>query len=82
MNYITTNIRLPEDDYLSLKEEAFRKRKSLSAVIREKLSTKKPSEDYTQKIINLKTDWFTEKNYEDYRKMRSEIEERSKRYNW
>lgn len=37
MNYITTNIRLPEENYLKLKEEAFKKRKSLAAVIREKL---------------------------------------------
>lgn len=37
MNYITTNIRLPEDDYLRLKHEAAEKRKSLSAVIREKV---------------------------------------------
>lgn len=40
-NYITTNIRLPEEDYLRLKEEAFKKRKSLSAIVREKLKIKK-----------------------------------------
>ena len=38
MNYITTNIRLPEESYLKLKEEAFKKRKSLAAIIREKVS--------------------------------------------
>ena len=37
MNYITTNIRLPEEDYMKLKTEAAKKRKSLAAVIREKL---------------------------------------------
>ena len=37
MNYITTNIRLPEESYLKLKEEAFKKRKSLAAIIREKV---------------------------------------------
>lgn len=37
MNYITTNIRLPEEDYLKLKIEAAKKRKSLAAVIREKV---------------------------------------------
>lgn len=41
MNYITTNIRLPEESYLKLKEEAARKRKSLAAVVREKLGVKK-----------------------------------------
>ncbi|MDP3955433.1 MAG: hypothetical protein Q8Q15_03670 [bacterium] len=40
-NYITTNIRLPEEDYLRLKEEAFKKRKSLSAIVRGKLVAKK-----------------------------------------
>lgn len=40
MNYVTTNIRLPEENYLRLKEEAFRKRKSLAAVIREKIDAK------------------------------------------
>lgn len=38
MNYITTNIRLPEESYLKLKEEAFKKRKSLAAIIRERIN--------------------------------------------
>lgn len=82
--YVTTNIRLLEEDYLRLKEEAARKRKSLSAVIREKVSkTKKPSrKEYLEKILNLKTDWFTEEDYKDYQKARAELEERAKRYNW
>lgn len=37
MNYITTNIRITEEDYLRLKAEAAKSRKSLSAVIREKI---------------------------------------------
>ena len=41
MNYVTTNIRLPEDEYIKLKVEAARKRKSLAAVIREKITTGK-----------------------------------------
>lgn len=41
MNYVTTNIRLPEKSYLKLKEDAFKKRKSLSAIVREKLGVKK-----------------------------------------
>lgn len=39
-DYVTTNIRIPEDDYLRLKAEAAKRRKSLSAVVREKISTK------------------------------------------
>lgn len=41
MNYITTNIRLPEEEYLKLKTEAAKKRKSLAAVIREKITSRK-----------------------------------------
>lgn len=41
MHYVTTNIRLPEESYLKLKEEAAKKRKSLAAVIREKLGVNK-----------------------------------------
>lgn len=39
-NFITTNIRIPEEDYLALKEEAARQRKSLSAIIRDKIGSK------------------------------------------
>ena len=39
MNYVTTNIRIPEEDYLRLKAEAAKRRKSLSAVIREKIGS-------------------------------------------
>jgi len=38
MNWITTNIRLPEDLYMDLKMKAARQRKSVAAVIREKIS--------------------------------------------
>lgn len=37
MNYITTNIRISEEDYLKLKAEAAKNRKSFSAIIREKI---------------------------------------------
>lgn len=39
-NFVTTNIRIPEDDYLRLKDEAARKRTSLSSVIRDKIGSK------------------------------------------
>ena len=47
-NYVTTNIRISEEDYLRLKEEAARTRKSLSAVIRKKLQSKKKSTSKTR----------------------------------
>lgn len=56
MNYITTNIRLPEEEYLRLKEEAFNRRRSLAALIREKVSVKnkvKSPEKLMQEVIRL-----------------------------
>lgn len=41
MNWITTNLRLPEDIYMDLKMKAAKERKSLAVVIREKLGVKK-----------------------------------------
>lgn len=41
MRYVTTNIRILEEDYLRLKGEAARKRTSFSAIIREKVSERK-----------------------------------------
>lgn len=38
MNWITTNLRLPEDLYMDLKMKAARERKSVAAIIREKLT--------------------------------------------
>lgn len=84
MNYITTNIRLLEEDYLRLKAEAARKRVSLASVIREKVGKNKKAskKDRLQTLLNLKTDWFTEKDYQEYKKRRKEMEKRLKRYNW
>ena len=41
MNWVTTNIRFPEDLYMALKAEAARRRMSLAAVIRQRLTDKK-----------------------------------------
>lgn len=41
MNYITTNIRLAEEDYIRLKAEAAQKRKSFAEVVRQKITKKK-----------------------------------------
>ena len=54
MNYVTTNIRIPEDDYLRLKAEAAKKRKSFSGIVRDKLKirgTKKLSGEALLKRI-------------------------------
>lgn len=51
MNYVTTNVRISEEDYLRLKDEAARKRKSFSAVIREKLTKRKPRQKSPKKFL-------------------------------
>lgn len=84
MNYVTTNIRIPEDDYLRLKNEAAKKRTSLSAVIREKIGTKKKKlsrEEYL-KVLLTPTDWFTQKDYKAYLENRKKLKERRERYNF
>lgn len=82
-NFITTNIRLPEEDYLRLKAEAAKSRKSLAAVIRGKIGERQVSKDERLKmLLNLNTDWFTEKDYKSYQKSREQLKKRSKQYNW
>ena len=39
MTFVTTNIRIPEDDYLAIKAEAAKTRKSMSEIIRERIAT-------------------------------------------
>ena len=53
MNYVTTNIRIPEEDYLRLKIEAANKRKSLSAIVREKIGMRDqmPSKTEVEKLM-------------------------------
>lgn len=83
-SYVTTNIRISEDDYLRLKEEAAKKRTSLSAIVREKIGAKakKLSREEYRKILLTPTPWFTENDYKDYQKIREEWGERLKRYDW
>lgn len=50
MNFITTNIRFPEEDYFRLKEEALKKRKSLAALIRDRVTPRKRAES-AEKIL-------------------------------
>lgn len=49
MNWITTNIRLPEDLYMDLKMKAARERKSVASLIREKLTGKEMQTEQLQK---------------------------------
>lgn len=55
MQWITTNIRLPQSQYMSLKIQAARRRKSMASLIREKLDSKKPVK---RKKNNLLLDEF------------------------
>lgn len=79
MNYVTTNIRLLEEDYLRLKEEAVKKRKSLAAVIRDKIGGEKSTQEYAKRLLALKTDWFS---YEEYRKNKMKVVKRLRNYSW
>jgi len=81
-NFVTTNIRISEEDYLRLKEEAAKKRTSLSAIIREKIGEKKPAKDFAKMLLTLNTDWFTEEDYNDYKRGRAQLNRRAKKYNW
>lgn len=49
MNWITTNIRLPEDLYMELKMEAALARRSVAAVIRERIAGKKVAKKTTKR---------------------------------
>lgn len=53
MNWITTNIRLPEDLYMDLKLKAARERRSIASVIRDKLSVQEERnrKEKTKKIL-------------------------------
>lgn len=51
MNYVTTNIRISEEDYLRLKDEAAKKRKSLSSIIRDRISEKKKPQISPEKLM-------------------------------
>lgn len=53
MNYVTTNIRLPEEDYLRLKAEAAKKRESLAAVIRKKIAGPNPNPRVAKNLLSL-----------------------------
>lgn len=77
MNWITTNLRLPEDLYMDLKLKAARERKSVASVIREKLGDKKKDrESYQKKLLSIKGTWDLEP---EIKKNRAQVEKRLKR---
>lgn len=52
MNWITTNIRFPEDLYMELKMEAARKRQSVAALVRDRLTkTSRPKRAKGAKLL-------------------------------
>ena len=56
MNWITTNIRLPEDLYMELKMQAAHERKSVAAVVRDRLAPQKKSQKASATQIMKKLD--------------------------
>lgn len=60
MNWITTNIRLPEDLYMDLKMKAARERKSVAAVIRAQLLIKEGRKAKKNKDLLRRLDVFRE----------------------
>lgn len=81
--FVTTNIRLPEDLYMELKMKAARERKSMSAVIREKLVTKrdlrrgkKETDNYKMRLLSIKGVWNLEP---EIKRNRKQIEKRLER---
>lgn len=63
MNYVTTNIRIAEEDYLRLKEEAAKKRKSFASIVREKLQIeRKPRSEIEVERFMRDLDRLAKKN--------------------
>ena len=61
MNWITTNIRLPEDLYMDLKIKAARERKSVAAVIRAQLLVEEKKKTRKNKDLLRRLEVFREK---------------------
>lgn len=81
MNFITTNIRIPEDVYMEIKEEAYNKKKSIGAIMRERISRKAKSQNINtekfmkrlEKIAKENSKYFSGKNsVQIIREMRDE----------
>ncbi|MGI8419998.1 MAG: hypothetical protein ACR2LN_05150 [Candidatus Levyibacteriota bacterium] len=61
MNWITTNLRLPEDLYMELKMKAAQERKSVAAVIREKLSEDKKIDSNEKQELLQRMEKFSQR---------------------
>lgn len=62
MNWVTTNIRFPEDLYMTLKAEAASRRMSVAAVIRQRLTDKKKRTPAQVARIMRQVDKLAEQN--------------------
>jgi predicted HicB family RNase H-like nuclease len=51
MNWVTTNIRLPEEDYMELKMEAAKKRVSIAHLIRKRVMPKRKKANQTSRLL-------------------------------
>lgn len=51
MNWITTNIRIPEDQYMELKMQAAQQRKSVAQIIRERITDRKSAKTKKKKDV-------------------------------
>ncbi len=79
MNWITTNIRFPEDQYMELKMEAARTRKSFAALVRERVTTPKP---LNKKATKTKSDKSVAKFMREIRKLAKETAKQNKGINF
>lgn len=62
MNWVTTNIRFPEGLYMELKAEAAKRRMSLAALIRQRLTDKKKRSSEEVARFMRKLDKLAEEN--------------------
>lgn len=62
MNWITTNIRFPEDVYMELKIEAAERRKSVAALVRERVERKQSTVNIKSKSILEEIEKLARKN--------------------
>ena len=62
MDYVTTNIRIPRNVYLEIKEEAHRKKKSFGAIVRDRLEKKTSARNPNTDLFMKRLDKLAKKN--------------------
>ena len=78
MQYVTTNIRIPEEDWKRLKIKAVQEKKSLSKVIREKLTQDSSKKTNFQKILSeTRGLWANDKNFIKRQKKQQKLEKKA-----